>query len=165
MNQPIVSGSWKASGKVAMGLWGFGVVIDIIMLVAGIGVRSSARRGSIEETLAIFLIVLGALGLVFSLYKLSLEVLAYNSGISVYEDAIRGNGQTSKFSLPQEFDLPIRDVRNVDIIKARGAAFGLVVYTQYANYTCYLNNCDEVRNKIVELIDAQKKTSQAEEST
>jgi len=159
MNKLLISGNRKGQAMAGLIVQGIGLIIDITALVYGLeNMYLYDFRGEIWP---VILVIVGIAGLAYSLYKISLEGLSYSTEISVYEGSIKGRGKTAKFSVPQEFNISIGDIQNVDTIKAGGArnkdaAFGVVVHTQYANYTCYMKNGEEVRDKIMELVNAQK---------
>ena len=159
MSKPLVSGTGKAY-NVTFILLGIFLAMDIGILIYGFQNMYAYRwRGDIFPVICV---IIGIGGGLYSLYKLAIEGLAFATKISVYEDSIKGNGQTSKFSQAQEFDIPISNIHNVDVIRNNHANkklvfdIGIVVYTQHANYTCYMINAQEVRDKIMELIDAHK---------
>jgi len=155
MNKILASGNGKycIAGIIS---YSIGLIIDIFALVFGLQNMYLYRfRG---EAWPILLVIAGIAGLAYSLYKIAIEALAYNTTIAVYENEIKGHGQIGKFSLPQEFSISISNIHNIDILKGglNKTAFGIVVHTQYAKYTCYMKNSDEVRDKIMELVNGQK---------
>jgi len=154
---PLVSGNGKLQSIIGLVVHGIGLIVDIVLLVYGIdNMHTYNFRG---EAWPVLLVITGVAGLIYSLYQLAIDGLRYNSSISVYSATAKGHGQTNKLSLPQEFSVPIGEIKNVDTIKAqlnKNNVLGVVVYTQYAKYICYMQNGNEVRDKIMELVDAQK---------
>ena len=147
-NKLLVSGNGKfmSAGFILPVIF---LVISIVAFTSGVDLSDNWSRQ--DQTMGTIMIIVGVFLFLSAGINAGRTLLSIRTSISVYEDVVKGSGLISQFSAPQEFSVSISDIRNVDVLKNTG----IVVQTQYAKYTCYMKNAEEVRSKIMELVNAQ----------
>ena len=142
--------------------WFFSLVGDVALLVVGLGVlpelidEARRRRAQLQffghnisiteaETIANIMVVIGVVGLVVGIIFATLALRRYQSRINVYDYFITGKTVVGFPPTSHEFNIPMSDVRNIDVLKGTG----IVLHTHYATYTCYTKKADEIRNVIL----------------
>jgi len=144
--------------------WGFSILADIALLVIGFGVIPdmiadaqrqrnfshfdiAGERLSIAdmESIATIVVVVGVIGLIVGIIFAALALRRFQSEIRVYERCIMGKNIQGFEPTVKEFNVPMADVMNVDVLKETG----IVVRTQYGTYTSYTKQAKEIRDIIM----------------
>lgn len=145
--------------------WSFLIIGDIALLFFGFRIRDMVARAprptfnrtpyiqvgtwtlSIEQAqtlssvlifIAIVLIVIGTFFAIWALRRCQ-------SKINVYENVITGTNVQGFSPTLQEFNIPIIDVMNVDVLNQTG----VIIRTQYGTYKSYTKKADEIRNIVM----------------
>ena len=140
--------------------WGISLIAYAICLVIGLVVIPdlirTTRRGWIEfvgmrfsiqdaQSMATMFIIIGLIGLIIGMYFTILALRRFQSEIHVYDNCIIGKNVQGMPPALQEFNVPLSDVKNVDVLKGTG----ITIHTQYGTYTSYTKNANEVRDIIM----------------
>ena len=156
----------EGNGKYNLGAlvyWGLSIIADVVILVLGLvaipdliagaprgraWVEIGTMRFSIEdmEFIATLLVIVGVIGLIAGIIFSILALRRFQSEIRVYENCIMGKTIQGLAPTVQEFNIPLVDVMNVDVMKQTG----IIVRTQYGTYTSYTKKADEIRNVIMQ---------------
>jgi len=157
----LISGNGKYNMKSLL-YWAFMIVCDVALLLAGLDLRATIAtaprnaagvdlpffgRMSLDgaNSLATGMLVVAILGLIFGTAMAILVLRRYQSEINVYDNVITGKNVQGFSPTLQEFNVPMGDVMNVDVLKETG----IIVRTQYGTYTSYTKKADEIRNVIM----------------
>lgn len=157
MSKALIKGSgkhfiWRIIGSVLV------IALGIIMIVFfGIGARfvvaPSLDYQEIEliqriEEVWHYSVIIGTVFIVISIAELIRAITVYKTNIVVYEDSIKGRFMTGFFSTLQEISLSNNDIKEVSTKTEK-----VIVHTAHAKYICHTKKCDEIRDKIMELIN------------
>jgi len=126
-----------------------GIVAIVLFLIFAIVCFSapsmaSYRMRDMFEVLGPVAGVFCIIAVFFQAYVFAMNTAASKTKISVCESVITGDGLTNSFTVTS-FNLPYNQIQSVDV--ARNVA--VVINTQQAKYTCYAQNCTEIRDAIL----------------
>jgi len=157
MSKALIKGSgkhfiWRIIGSVLV------IALGIIMIVffgirARFVVAPSLDYQEIEliqriEEVWHYSVIIGTVFIVISIAELIRAITVYKTNIVVYEDSIKGRFMTGFFSTLQEISLSNNDIKEVSTKTEK-----VIVHTAHAKYICHTKKCDEIRDKIMELIN------------
>ena len=154
----ILEGQKYSGGIVA---WIISLLADVFILSNGLSMLDQARTmGSMHRAqvrilgtltaqelrnLGTFLVIFGVALAILSVTAIFLRLRWRKTQIRVYDNCVIASVYTNKFySELQEMNLSYADIRNVDLIKQGG----IIIYTQYERYFCYLKNPSEIQTAI-----------------
>jgi len=126
-------------------------ILFFIMHTAESNISRNTSRAQLEalDNLMVFVIILYVVLVGYELFRMFQTRQALFTKIAVFEDAVKGTVLTGSLGVStQEVNLPYNTIVNVDVFKHKK----VVVHTQYAKYTCYAKNCEELRESIMERV-------------
>lgn len=156
----IISGKGTHKMKSIIGniVFWVGDVILTFILIAQIdnAIASLPRNARTQldrlNNMAIILIVLMALFSFWSMYAIWKSYNAYKSNISVCESGIKGSFITGALGSRKEVTLSYDMIINVDVINNTK----MIIHAQHEKYTCHALNSNEIRDSIMEHVNATK---------
>lgn len=160
LGQILISGNGRYMGKqlIFRGVYVlFALAINAFFLFWLEGQRASLPLRAREQHQMIgiiiaFVVVATIIEIAWLLLKYRQTAVGRATKISVHEGAIRGAFASGFMGFTiQEMDLFYNTIKNVDIMRDR-----LVIHTQGVQYICYLENSEEVRNTIMNIMQSKE---------
>jgi len=137
------------------------LILDIAAIVVGCWAlfeflpsipRHARDFAPIFQVGGIIAIIGGIFGIGYTIYVAYLGMTERKTKIYVYDDVVKGTVMVGSFGHLQEFNLPYKDIKNVDVVKKTA----VVIHTQYEKYICAAKNSHEIRDKIMELVHRER---------